>query len=713
MNSAGCQAELSGVLMATWLGFGLWAEAGTHWAFEQVRRPSVPRVENAAWLATPVDAFILAQQEKAHLSPSQPAKPAVLLRRLYLDLVGFPPSAEAVERFEHDVRPVAYAEAVEGLLASPHFGERWGRHWLDVARYADSGGYEADLPRTAWRYRDYVIGALNQNLPFDQFVEEQLAGDLLPGATEEQRIATAFHANNMLDGNLPWEANIDRVSTTATVFLGLTVGCAQCHDHKTDPISTREFYQLYAFFNEAANDELSLATPADRARRDSAQLKIKQAEEELEDHRRSRQSEIAAWATQLTSDQRRNLPASVRSALESPAATRTREQVQAIEEAFWAQDTRAKDLSLSLERLKAAQPQLPVIPVLSHRTNETRMFLRGNPETLGAPVQAGFPAALSPPDIGAGHSLTRRDLARWLMSPQNPLTARVTVNRIWQQYFGRGLVETENDFGIQTPRPLHQPLLDWLAAEFMSSGWNVKHIHRLLVSSSTYRQSSRRRSELDRHDPGNTLVARQHRSRLEAETIRDSALVVSGLIEHRIGGPSVFPHQPEGVLDFRATKAEWVKSQGADQYRRGLYTWFWRLTPYPFLTLFDAPDAFTTQTQRTRSNTPTQALTLLNDPVFLEAAQALAARVLEDGGVSTSDRIRYAIRRCLGRSPTSDEIETLEGLLEEQTADFRSRPGEAARFLGREFPESEGIERAAWTVVSRALLNLDEFISRE
>lgn len=704
----------SGVLVVLWVSALAAADRSPdHWAFQPVHRPSVPPVERVGWARTPLDRFVLSKLEEARLEPSPEATRFVLIRRLFLDLVGLTPTPEQVDAFVKDPRPDAYEQQIEVLLASPHYGERWGRHWLDVARYADSGGYEADPPRTVWRYRDYVINAFNQDLPFDRFVVEQLAGDLLPGSTVEQKIATAFHANSMLDGNLPWEANIDRLSTTATVFLGLTFGCAQCHDHKTDPVSNREFYEFYTFFNEAANDELSIASASDRARHEAVQPRIDRAQKELDDYQKLQEAAAGSWEARLTSEQRNKLPALVQQALGVAAAKRSAGELNRILEAFKAQDPRYRELTLTLEALKACQPRLPVIPVLSHRTNESRMFIRGNPEQPGAPVAPGLPAALRPQIATASQRLTRLDLATWLTSPINPLTARVTVNRVWQHYFGQGLVETENDFGLQTPAPMHQPALDWLAAEFISRGWSWKHLHRLILRSSTYRQSSVRRPELELRDPRNTFLARQQRFRLEAETIRDAALAVSGLLQHRIGGPSVFPFQPDGVLDFRATKAEWVQSEGADRYRRGMYIWFWRLTPYPYLTLLDAPDAFTTNTRRARSNTPTQALTLLNDPVFFEAAQALAARILEANAASTSARLAYAMKLCLGRKPTLGESEALGELLHQQLEEFEANPEEAARVVGLGASRESVVERAAWTVLARSLLNLDEFLSRE
>jgi hypothetical protein len=597
-----------------------------HWAFQPIRRPTPPNVVGTKWVRNPIDRFVLAKLETQDIQPAQAASHETLIRRLYLDLTGLPPEWDRVKQFLDDTRPNAYELLVDELLASPHYGERWGRHWLDVARYADSSGYESDTPRDIWPYRDWVIGALNRDHPFDQFVIEQIAGDLLPAATAEQRIATGFHCNAIFDPGVRWESIIDRVNTTGTVFLGLTTGCAQCHSHKTDPITQREFYQLYAFFNEATMDKLELAPPG-IAKADS-----------------------------------------------KPTTTSVMKQVARV----------------------------------------TNIFVRGDHDQPGQQVMPGVPAFLNDLQVADKEAPNRLDLARWLIADNNPLTARVTVNRIWQRYFGLGLVETENDFGVQTPQPLHAKLLDFLADDFRSGGWSLKRLHRLIVTSSTYRQSSTVRRELKTIDPRNRLLARQRRLRVEAEIIRDVALTSSGLLSRKLGGPSVFPYQPEGILNNRATPAVWTMSEGENRYRRGMYTWVWRLTPHPHLPLFDLPDGIASCTKRDRSNVPVQALTLLNDPTFLECARKLAVRVLGRSTASDDERISRLFRTCLSRDPQLVEIQLVTKLLQKQRLSLATNQVEAKEIIG-DTPVTEGdiSELAAWVVVCRTILNLDEFITRE
>ena len=597
-----------------------------HWAFRPIVRPAPPAVGNYDWVRNPIDRFVLANLERRQVKPSSAAVRETLIRRLSLDLVGLPPSWKRVEEFKADKRPDAYERLVDELLASPHYGERWGRHWLDLARYADSTGYEADKPREIWPYRDWVIAALNRNMPFDQFVIEQIAGDLLPGATTERVIATGFHCNAILDPGVRWESIIDRVNTTGTVFLGLTLGCAQCHSHKTDPVTQREFFQLYAFFNDATVDtmELSLTGGAKKDGKKTNTLVMKQT----------------------------------------------------------------------------PQP--------------THIFVRGDPAQPGQKVIAGVPAFLHDLRPQEKAAPNRLDLARWLVSAENPLTARVTVNRIWQRYFGLGLVETESDFGRQTARPLHADLLDYLADEFRFGGWDLKRLHRVIVTSASYQQSSDVRRDLLTVDPRNQFLARQRRLRLEAEIIRDVSLVAGGLLSRKVGGPSVFPYQPEGILQNRATPAEWKLSEGEDRYRRGMYTWVWRLTQHPHFPLFDAPDGITACTRRDRSNVPVQALTLLNDPTFVECAQALAMRTLSGSAMTDEQRIGFVFQTSLSRAPQPAELEIVKTLLAKQRKSFAENPAEAQQVVGSQPQAGVTItERAVWIVVCRAILNLDEFITRE
>jgi hypothetical protein len=511
---------------------------------------------------------------------------------------------------------------LEHLLASPHHGERWGRWWLDVARYADSNGYSVDAPRSIWPYRDGVVAAFNADQPFDQFLIEQLAGDLLPQATVAQRAATGFHRNTQInqEGGIDpeqfrIESIFDRVATTGSALLGLSVGCAQCHDHKFDPISHRDYYGLFAFFND--QDEPAL---------------------EIE-----------------------GLPSGINES-------------------------------------KAKSPGWATTLVLSERTQprKTQRFVQGDFTRPAEPVLPATPKILPPLPPKNGR-YQRLDLARWLVSPNHPLTARVLVNRVWQQYFGRGLVETENDFGTQGTPPTHPELLDWLAVEFQESGWSLKHLHRCIVKSETYGQSSIARPDLREIDPLNRWLARQNRLRLDAEIIRDVALAASGQLDRSLGGPPVQPPQPAGLGAFTQSNRDWMASGGGQRVRRALYTRIQRATLHPALAVFDAPDTFTTCTRRLRSNTPLQALTLLNDTQFHELALHIARQMASTQGTDT-DRIAGGFLRCTARHPAPAESQRLLRLLrEEQSAG------------GSNGAPPEG----GWLAVARVLLNLDETITRE
>jgi hypothetical protein len=623
-----------------------------HWAFQPMQRPEPPALRRPEGIRNPIDAFIRARLEREGVKPSPEAPRETLLRRLALDLTGLPPTLAEIDAFLRDERPNAYERQVECLLASPHYGERWGRHWLDLARYADSNGYSIDSPRSIWPYRDWVIQALNRDLPFDQFTIEQLAGDLLPNATREQKIATGFHRNTQTneEGGIDpeqfrVEAVVDRVNTTGAVWLGLTIACCQCHNHKFDPLKQREYYQLFAFFNNQDEPNLTLGPPDPR---------------------------------------------------EAPA------------------------------RGKKQKPAALTTMILQERATprETHALRRGDFTRPGARVEPGTPAVLPPlPTPADASQPTRLDLARWLVSPENPLTARVLVNRVWGHYFGLGLVETENDFGTQGAPPSHPELLDWLASEFMRNGWSPKKLHWLIVTSATYRQASTARPDLERLDPRNRLLARQARLRLEAEIVRDAALTASGLLEASVGGPSVFPPQPAGVDQFTQVNRPWVASEGPARYRRGMYTHFRRASPHPALTIFDAPDAGTTCTRRHRSNTPLQALTLLNDPGFVEYAYGLAARCLHHGAADDPDeQVRYLFRLCLGREPAAPEQERLVTFVTTEQAYYARHTAEAAALLKDGGPAGQRLaarsqtpsdRKAALVLLARALLNLDEFITRE
>jgi mono/diheme cytochrome c family protein len=697
--------------------------ARKHWAFQPIRRPELPSVRDTRWCRNAIDRFILTRLEKQSITPAPEADRLTLLRRVYLDLIGLPPSIKDMDDFLSDKRADAYERVVERLLANPHYGERWGRHWLDLARYADSNGYSIDSPRSIWKYRDWVIDALNKDKPFDQFVLEQLAGDLLPNATTEQRIATGFHRNTQKneEGGIDpeqfrVEAIVDRVNTTGTVFLGLTIGCCQCHDHKFDPLTQREYYQLFAFFNNCDEPTLELPTPEQLRKRQEVRERIAELEKQLKTLDTATPERVALWEGSLTPEARAMLPAKVQAILAIAPNGRSLRQQQAVLTAYRnfekvrhvvgglgqppgylaAAHVQALMMRKMLEKkIAEVQKEMPAIAttlVLQERQTprRTNILLGGDFLRKGAEVTPDVPRVLPP--LAKKDRPTRLDLARWLTDARNPLTARVAVNRFWQQFFGLGIVETENDFGTQGMLPSHPELLDWLATEFRDRGWSMKHIHRLIVTSATYRQSSRHRPELAAIDARNRLLARQNRLRLDAEVVRDVALSVSGLLNPVIGGPSVYPPQPSGVYAFTQVPRTWQASTGPNRYRRGLYTFFWRSAPHPDLTVFDAPDALATCTRRNRSNTPLQALTLLNDQGFFEFAQALAGRILHKGLNNDHERIAYAFRLCLGRQPNERERQTLQRLLQRQH-------------------QVKALE--AWTSVARVLLNLDEFITRE
>jgi hypothetical protein len=689
-------------------------------------------VTNAAWPRTGIDSFLLSRLEAEGIAPSREAERTTQLRRVHLDLLGLPPSPELVDEFLDDDAPDAYDRLVDRLLASPHFGERWGRDWLDAARYADSNGYTRDMPRTIWKYRDLVIDSLNANQPFDEFTVEQIAGDLLPEPTLAQRVATGFHRNTPINeegGTDPEqfrvEAVVDRVNTTGAVFLGLTIGCAQCHNHKYDPISQRDYYQLFAFyntttFNGGSPAEPMIDVPSDEQirrgepdRKRQIQEEIACLEAELTSQADAIQSAQDAWEKTLTADDLKGLPFNVKNALDLPPRDRS-DVHKADLAAYFKRTNTARDQFPLLDRiasLKKSEPQFPTTMVVAEAAEprESYVMVRGDFLRRGATVTANVPAVLSPlPPRSEPYS--RLDLAKWLVSSDQPLTPRVYVNRVWQRYFGRGLVETENDFGTQGDRPTHPELLDWLAAEFVRTGWDVKRLHRLIVTSAAYRQSSHHRADVADIDPLNKLLARQNRLRLDAELIRDAALSASGLLTNELGGPPVTPPQPEGVFDFTQDRKPWTAATDRQRYRRGLYTQLWRSSLYPAMTVFDFPDPNVTCTRRNRSNTPLQSLTLANDQTFVEFARGLADRVLQTDGDDTT-RLQAAVKLCLSRNPSSQELARLSAFLHSQRSAFRDDATTAKELAGESAPNPA--ETAAWVAVARVLLNLDEFITRE
>ncbi len=631
-----------------------------HWAFLPVTKPDLPAVKNTGWVRNPIDHFILATLEKNNLTPAPEANKATLLRRLSLDLTGLPPTVDELRAFLADASPDAYNKQVDRLLASPHYGERWGRHWLDVARYADSDGYTIDAPRDIWMYRDWVLKATNADMPFDRFVIEQMAGDLLPNPTTDQLIATGFHRNTTsnFEGGIDFEqyrveAVADRVATTGAAFLGLTLGCARCHDHKYDPVTQREYYQLFAYFNNT--DEVD--KEAERKFFNKPFLEFGTEEEK---------AKFSDWEARL----------------------RDAEERMRVRIANLTGNPEKDDILIAVNKeiadLRKAKPKLPRTMIMRDlpTPRDAYIHLGGDFMRKGAPVTPGTPSILPPPQNKAGDRLA---LAQWLMDPNNPLTPRVTVNRVWQMYFGRGIANSQSDFGTQGDKPTHPELLDYLARTFIESGWSQKALHRLIVSSAAYRQSSLNRDE----DPENKFFSRQNRLRLDAEIIRDASLIASGLFAPKLGGPSVYPPQPDGVYQVTQVRREWKTSTGEDRYRRGMYTFFQRSAPHPSLIVFDAPDSSESCTRRVRSNTPLQALTQLNDEASTEFAEALAKRMTV--AATTDDgRLNAGYEIALGRTPRAEESQRLLRFIRVQR-DSQLDP---------------------WPAVARALINLDEFLTR-
>jgi hypothetical protein len=732
--------------------------AAQHWSLKPVVRPPLPAVAETRWLQQPIDAFVAARHEKENVRAARPAERTTLLRRLSLDLVGLLPSPDTVDAYLADANPDSTERMVDRLLASPHFGERWGRHWLDLARYADSDGYEKDRPRPfAFKYRDWVIAAINADMPYDRFTIEQIAGDMLPGAGLAHQVAVGFHRNTLhnTEGGIDPEEDrvkktVDRTNTLGTVWLGMTVGCAQCHSHKYDPLTQREYYALYAFFNSVDEKDIENPTPQQEAAlaqaRKAHEAKLAELEAAVKSYVADKlPAAQAAWEkslADLSSEQlaEKKITPDLAAVLAKPAAERTTPEARQLMRFYRPLDAELAKLDKALKDHKAKPPQLPpeakAQSVVQHeKPRETHIHLRGDFLSPGDEVAAATPAFL-PPINGCDSEPNRLDLARWLVDPANPLPSRVAVNRVWHQLFGRGIVPTLDDFGKQGEKPSHPELLDWLASEFAGDStqarsasegnpighpWSVKHLIRRLVTSGTYQQSSDPRRNLIDRDPENVLLARQVRRRVEAEVIRDLSLTASGILAPRIGGPSVRPPQPAEYASVTyANSAKWVESKGADRYRRGLYTFFQRTSPYPMLMTFDSPDSNECTARRQTSNTPLQALTIWNDPAFFEAAQALGRRIVAEVPAEADEQQTVRLRSerafllCLSRPPTSAEVTDVFALYR-ASRDLASQDEKAAReIVGTPVPSSDSLaEVAAWVSVGRTLLNLDEFITRE
>jgi hypothetical protein len=708
-----------------------WVEQGApyarHWAYVKPTRAPLPAVRDASWPRNPLDHFILARLEKEGLKPAPPAGRYALARRLALDLTGLPPTIEQVDEFVADTRPGAYERLVDRLLASPAYGERWAAVWLDLARYADSQGYANDPSRTIWRWRDWVIASLNANLPYDRFTIEQLAGDLLPKPTTAQLIATGFHRNTLTNtegGTNPEEfrsaAIVDRVNTTMQVWMGTTIACAQCHNHKYDPFTQKEFYQLYAIFNNTedrnSGDDFPTLTVAVAGReRAFARLSpvLAEAKKRLDAEARVIDAGQLAWARTAIPAA---LPKDVAAILAVPAARRKAPQKQRLTAyhrslfpAWRTLDARVRELTGQMAKVSTSTPILR-----EGRPRPTHVHIRGDFQIKGEPVKPALPAALH--SLPGGGPVNRLALAKWLVAADNPLTARVAVNRLWEELFGIGLVETSEEFGAQGERPSHPELLDWLATEYVRTGWDTKQLLRLLVTSATYRQSARTSPELARRDPNNRLLGRGPRVRLSAEAIRDQALFVAGLLSRKMHGPPVQPPQPRfGLAAAFGSSTDWLPSPGEDRYRRGLYTRWRRNAPYPSMTTFDAPGRTTCNVRRLRTNTPLQALVTLNDPVYVEAAQGLARRIARHEG-DLRKRVVYAFRLCLARHPSDRETARLLELFMKARRRFAADPARATALATKPLgPVPAGLnvaDLAAWTVLGNVLLNLDETLAR-
>ncbi len=712
----------------------------THWAFQPITRPDPPDTRNRAWARNAIDKFVLARLEAESVAPSPEASKTTLIRRATLDLTGLPPTPDEVKEFLADSRADAYERLVDRLLLSPPYGEQRARQWLDLARYADSDCYEEDVVRPyAWRWRNYVIDSFNRDVPFDQFTIEQLAGDLLPNAGQEQLIATGFHRNSLTnrEGGVDRAENrfdqlSNRTSTTGTVWLGLTVGCAQCHDHKYDPIKQKDYYALYAFFNRSEEIDIDAPMPGEmgawmRTRpayleRRAHLLKVYDVER-LQDEWEQR---MLAAANNLGQDLEWDFERTAtltmfdhfEAILRTPKDKRDPKDHERM--MYWfinhtgptkgreviALESIRTDCRRRLSALDAQQPKLTQSLAMMElpQPPETHIAVKGDYREPGVKVEPDAPGFL--PSLPAGSPRNRLTLAKWLVARENPLTARVAVNRLWQDIFGRGLVRTSEDFGTQGDKPSHPELLDWLASDFRDEGWSVKRTLRLILTSATYRQSSTVRKELQDKDPENVLLARAPRVRMQAESIRDAALAASGLLNPVIGGPSVRPPQPAGVAELGyANSIKWNNDEGPARYRRGLYIHFQRTTPYPMLMNFDTPDSNVACSRRRRSNSPLQALNLLNDPVFFEAAQAFALRLARES--KPDERLDYAFELALSRKPTARERERMQKFLDQQATELSAQK-EQAKLLLPLAPDS-----AAWVSAARVLLNLDEFITRE
>ncbi len=771
-----------------WIAQG--AQYDKHWAFLKPLQSDPPAVENTDWAKSEIDHFVLAAMEKRGIRPSPRASRETLIRRVSLDMRGLPPTLEELNEYLTDQSPGAYERMVDRMLASPHYGEKLTRIWMDLARYGDTNGYHFDSTRPVWLWRDWVIKAFNDNMPFDQFTIEQLAGDLLPDPSIDQKIASGFNRNSRFNeegGADPEEFlvryAVDRTVTLGRIWLGMTLNCCECHSHKYDPISQKEFYQLFAFFNnleevgaggpggfhnkpvpptmqvpspeqKTKSDELNatiarleelidskLATvdyqePDAPAVEDTPAVEETAAKETTEEKAASTEEEktevaddlattsLLAWIKQAPGNTK--LPRDVRIAAKQAAEKRTAEQNERLKTYFVQyiyRDTRElfdevnKELGVAVKERTELNKQIPLqmISVEMAEPRPTYLLIRGNFETRGEQVERDVPAIL--PSLPTDTPRNRLSLAKWLVDPDHPLTARVTVNRYWAQLFGRGIVETVGDFGTQGRYPTHPQLLDWLATEYVESGWDTRNLFRTILMSATYQQSSVNDGRHDKVDADNLLLWRSPRFRLPAEEIRDTSLRISGMLSPKIGGPPVHPYQPPDYYKAKTGGWTWKVSKGEDGYRRGMYTFWRRTTPYPAFVIFDAPDRSECVTSRPRTNTPLQALTTLNDPQYFEAARVFAQRVLLEGPADLEGRITWAFRAALGRKPIAAEVAVIRAAHATHSGQFQSNAEAAAKISSAgNFTRPDGlddVELATWTAIGNILLNSDEAITRE
>jgi hypothetical protein len=674
-----------------------WIDAGAkyepHWSYIPPQRPAVPDVKNAAWARNDIDRLLLAKLEPKNIAPAAEADRVTLIRRLYFDLTGLPPTPAEIDEFLQDNRPDAYERVVDKLLASPAYGERMASWWFDLIRFSDTVGYHGDQDHRIAPFRDYVIKSFNDNLPFDKFTIEQLAGDLLPNPSMWQLVATGYnrilqttHEGGAQDGEYRAKHLADRVRNFSEVWLAASVGCAECHDHKFDPFTQKDFYSLGAFFADvdvygSFQSVASNSVPTERP------------------------PEMLAWTLPVYEEAR---------ALDKQIA-KLEANGSDLFKGKW-EESRDELIKLKKQRLDVERKFVPTMITKATTPRDTRILPRGNwMDQSGEVVQPQVPHFFEP--LAAEGRASRLDLAKWLVDGKHPLTSRVVVNRLWYRYFGVGLSKSLLDLGSQGEWPQQPDLLDWLAVEFVDSGWDVKNMVRLMVTSSAYRQSSLPRPEVEAVDPDNRLVARQSRYRLEAEQIRDNALAVSGLLVRTIGGGYSKPYQPKGYyrhLNF--PEREYQSSTDENQFRRGVYVHWQRQYLHPWLLAFDAPSREECTAQRSISNTPSAAMVLLNDPSFVEAARALAARILTEANGDDQAKLRWAWRTVLGRDAKSEEIDVLRDLLEKHRAHFATNEQAAQSLVSVGMSEQttklKPAEHAAWTSVSRALLNLNETIYR-